>query len=159
MRILLLSDAMHHLPKIAQWFHSDWGNLLPWADEAVISQRLYDACESSTFSKCFVAVSDADELLGTASLKLNELSHHREKTYWLGEVYVSEAHRGKGLGSLLTKAVITHALTHRVDQLFLYTPDQQALYAKLGWRVVGTELVNGEEVSLMVCEPAAQQLE
>jgi hypothetical protein len=34
--------------------------------------------------------------------------------------------------------------------LYLYTPDQQSLYARLGWAEVSTETVNHEVVSIMV---------
>jgi hypothetical protein len=37
-----------------------------------------------------------------------------------------------------------------VQDLYLYTPDQQSLYARLGWAEISTETVNNEVVSIMV---------
>jgi len=37
-----------------------------------------------------------------------------------------------------------------VQELYLYTPDQQSLYARLGWTEVSTKTVNHEGVSIMV---------
>jgi GNAT superfamily N-acetyltransferase len=150
MRIQLLSEARQHLPKITRWLHDDWRALPPWADLEQVRQSFESRCSERPFPKCFVAVSDNDELLATASLKLNELANHPDKTHWLGEVYVKAELRGKGLGSLLTSTATDYAFAHGVDQLFLYTPDQQALYAKLGWRIIGSEQVNKENVILMM---------
>lgn len=154
MRIQKLSENMRHLPEIARWLHDDWGSLPSWADLERVRLNLEKRCTESPFPTCFIAVSSADELLGTASLKLNELANHPDKTHWLGEVYVKSHLRGKGIGTLLTKAVSAYAFAQGADQLFLYTPDQQALYAKLGWRICCSELVNNENVCLMVRQSA-----
>ncbi len=152
MQIQLLSEAKHHLPEIAQLLHNDWGLLPPWANLKQVHESLENRCSESVFPQCFIAVSDTDELLGTASLKLNELANHPDKTHWLGEVYVKSEQRGRGLASALTQVAQAYAFKHGARHLFLYTPDQQALYAKLGWRIVGSELVNEENVSLMLYE-------
>jgi GNAT superfamily N-acetyltransferase len=153
MQILLLSQARHHLPTIADWLHKDWGALAPWADVNAIKQRLEDRCGGQAFPTCLIAQSDAGALLGTASLKIRELEKHPNKTYWLGDEYVKSEHRGQGLGSLLTQAAVDLAFTHRAQEIFLYTPDSQALYGKLGWTVVGQEWVNDEHVTLMRIQP------
>jgi GNAT superfamily N-acetyltransferase len=150
MRIQLLSEAKQHLPEIAQWLHDDWGALPPWADLMQVRKNLEDRCSEQPFPTCFVAISDKGELHGTASLKLNELPQHPTKTHWLGEVYVKSVLRGQGIGSLLTSTATDYAFAKGAVQLFLYTPDQQALYAKLGWRMIGNEQVNNENVSLMM---------
>lgn len=152
MQIQLLSEAKHHLLEIAQLLHKDWGTLPPWANLAQVQRSLETRCSVNAFPQCFIAVTDTDELLGTASLKLNELAHHPDKTHWIGEVYVKSEQRGKGLGSKLTLAAQAYAFEHGAQRLFLYTPDQQALYAKLGWRVISSEMANEEIVSLMSCE-------
>ncbi len=159
MKIQKLSNAIHHLPEIAQWLHNDWGSLPPWADLLRVRQNLEQRCTESPFPKCFIAASNTDELLGTASLKINELANHPDKTHWLGEVYVKSELRGKGLGSLLTKTVADYAFAQGADRLFLYTPDQQALYAKLGWRVCGSEFINDESVNVMVRQAAESGLQ
>jgi len=43
-----------------------------------------------------------------------------------------------------------YAFARGVQALYLYTPDQQSLYARLGWTEVSTETVNHEVVSIMV---------
>ncbi len=152
MQIQLLSTAKHHLLEIAQLLHNDWGTLPPWANLSKVQHTLEKRCSENAFPQCFIAVSDTDELLGTASLKLNELANHPDKTHWIGEVYVKSEQRGKGFGSKLTLAAQAYAFEHGARHLFLYTPDQQALYSKLGWRIVGSEQVNAEHVSLMLRE-------
>jgi GNAT superfamily N-acetyltransferase len=70
--------------------------------------------------------------------------------HWVGEIFVRPEHRGKGLGSRLTQALSEYAFARGVQTLHLYTPDQQSLYARLGWAEVSTETVNNEVVSIMV---------
>jgi GNAT superfamily N-acetyltransferase len=150
MRIVPLADSPHFLPLIVAQLHADWGSLPPWSDPHVVLKRLEKACDSAPFPRAFVAVSDQGEFLGTASIKLNELRHHPDKTHWLGEVYVPKECRGRGIGTQLIEAAANYAFQEGALSLFLYTPDQQKLYAKLGWQPVGTEIVNGEPVTVMV---------
>jgi predicted GNAT family acetyltransferase len=70
--------------------------------------------------------------------------------HWVGEIFVRPEHRGKGLGSRVTQALSEYAFARGVQALYLYTPDQQSLYARLGWAEVSTEAVNHEVVSIMV---------
>jgi predicted N-acetyltransferase YhbS len=69
--------------------------------------------------------------------------------HWLGEVCVMTALRGQGIGAALIRACITESTRLRLPALYLYTPDQQALYARLGWEELQHDFVNGENVSIM----------
>ncbi len=70
--------------------------------------------------------------------------------HWVGEIFVRPEHRGKGLASRVTQALSEYAFSRGVQELYLYTPDQQSLYARLGWTEVSTETVDHEVVSIMV---------
>ncbi len=97
-----------------------------------------------------VAVTESAELAATGSIKLRELPGHTDMQYWLGEIFVLPEHRNQGLGTRLTDVLAEHAFDHGVKSLFLYTPDQQSLYKKLGWIELSESSVNGEVVTLMV---------
>jgi GNAT superfamily N-acetyltransferase len=75
--------------------------------------------------------------------------------HWIGEIFVRPELRGRGLGSRVTQALVEYAFARGVRELHLYTPDQQSLYARLGWVEVSTETVNNEVVSIMALSSEA----
>ncbi len=64
-----------------------------------------------------------------------------------------QQYRNQGLGSCLTTALTDYAFAQGVSQIYLYTPDQQALYKRLGWQEVCTDTANNEVVSIIVLTP------
>ena len=153
MRIEPLADHPHLIGEIAKLLHEEWGTFPPWASLPAIEARLTAGAQLHRAPFTAVALSAADELLGTASVKLFELPSHPDKSHWLGEVFIPKALRGRGVGSALINDCVRRSIDIGIQALYLYTPDQQRLYARLGWREIGAENVNGELVSLMVRRP------
>ncbi|MFG2820152.1 GNAT family N-acetyltransferase [Kitasatospora sp. NPDC048365] len=52
---------------------------------------------------------------------------------WLCDVYVEEAHRGRGLGTQLAEAVRDHLAPYRLKRLLLSTVDAHEVYARVGF--------------------------
>jgi predicted N-acetyltransferase YhbS len=158
MRIDSLANHRALVPAIAKLLNQEWGALPPWASLSEIEQRLGRHANIGRAPFTLVALGEGDEFLGTASVKLFELPEHPDKAHWLGEVFVSSQLRGQGVGSALIRACIAECERLQIPALYLYTPDQQALYAKLGWEEIERSQVNGESVSIMRktlrCDPA-----
>lgn len=53
---------------------------------------------------------------------------------YLGDVFILEAHRGKGLSKLLMKAVMSHAKLQGLRRWILLTGDAHGLYEQFGWK-------------------------
>lgn len=149
MQIQALRRHPNLIDPIVSTLHDSWGDLPPWADPAVIRERLMAGATTEPIPHTLVAVTDQGTLAATGSVKLNELPGHPDKVHWIGEVFVLPAHRGRGLGSRMTRALTDHAFSQGVPEVFLYTPDQQSLYARLGWVEVARDVVNDETVSVM----------
>lgn len=64
-------------------------------------------------------------------------------------MFVKPELRGKGIGSLLVKGVMDYAARQGFSELFLFTPDQEAFYQKLGWQTISREKYRGVYVSVM----------
>ncbi|MGV8677852.1 GNAT family N-acetyltransferase, partial [Pseudomonas aeruginosa] len=88
---------------------------------------------------------------GTASLIWRELKTCRmaNADWWTGEIYTLPAARGQGLGSALTQAVFAAAGERHLPALNLYTPDKQAMYARMGWQAIYDDVINDELVTVM----------
>jgi GNAT superfamily N-acetyltransferase len=149
MRIEQLRQNLELVGEIANTLNQSWGDLPPWSTTEKIRARLLDGTRDVDFPHVLVAVSENGTFAATGSVKLHELPSHPAMVHWVGEIFVRPEHRGKGLGSRVTEALAEYAFSKGVKNLYLYTPDQQSLYARLGWTEVSTDTVNNEIVSIM----------
>lgn len=151
MQISTLKDKPQYLLPLAQWHHAEWSYLNPdrSLDERIEEMR--EDLEGKVIPTTFVA-EDNDELLGSACILADDMSSHPELSPWLASVYVAEPHRKKGIGSVLVKRVMQHAQENGIKRLYLYTPDQAQLYARLGWQVFSEEPYNGTPVTIMAID-------
>jgi predicted N-acetyltransferase YhbS len=151
-----LARHPHLIPELARMMHHEWQDFAPWAEPAAIEARLCLAASAAALPFALVAVKDA-QAVGTASIKLHELPGHADKAHWMSEVFIHPQQRGHGIGSVLIRACMAHARRLALPALYLYTPDQQALYRRFGWQDLQQEQVNGEMVSIMVWRCGAGQ--
>lgn len=150
MNITRLSDEPQKtVDDLAALLHQEWSDFERWSTKEKIIMRLTERCASKQDGMTLVAL-DSTELVATASIIPWELTDHPERKYWLGEVLTVEKHRGKGVARTLIRALIDASLAAGYPALWLYTPDQQALYHYLGWRRVEERLVDNEWVTVMV---------
>lgn len=153
MTIEPLSAHRHLIASIASTLHAAWGELPPWSDPQDIRARLEAGASSQAIPHTVVITDGHANLAATGSVKLHELPRHPDKEHWIGEIFVLPAFRGRGMGSTLTTHLSEYAFAHGAARLHLYTPDQQALYRRLGWYEVATDTVHGESVSVMALTP------
>ncbi len=73
---------------------------------------------------------------GTASIYVHDMDTRPDLSPWLAAVYVAPSYRKRGIGSALVKAVEGAAHKLRIGRLYLFTPDQERFYARLGWSVL-----------------------
>lgn len=152
MQISTLKDSPHHLMTLAKWHHAEWSYLNPQRsfDERV--QEMREDFAGNIIPTTYLAEDDNGNLLGSASILADDMSSHPELTPWLASVYVDAAQRGKGIGSLLVRRVMQHAQDNDIKRLYLYTPDQEQLYARLGWQLYSREPYNGPPVTIMTID-------
>lgn len=133
---------------VAGWTFEAWGHLHPGLTLAQAIERTKANCGQASVPSNFVAMQDGTPV-GTASLIVDDMSIRRELTPWLASVFVVPEWRGQGIASALVKRVEAEAIESGTRHFYLYTPDQQALYRRLGWKDVESLEYRGETVTLM----------
>ncbi|NIP74042.1 MAG: GNAT family N-acetyltransferase [Gammaproteobacteria bacterium] len=127
-----LADYPQFVPVIASWVFDHWGKMyrMTSVDEQIgkISERL----NKDRFPMAFVAMK-GPEPVGTASLKIQEMTTHKHLYHWLGTVYVVPGCRKMGIGTALVRQAEMKAKELGVESLYLHTPDMERFYAKRGW--------------------------
>lgn len=150
MQIHCLAQMPTFYDQVTRMLHLEWSELPNWRDEQVIRQRLESRNTADAQTMTLFATTHEGELMATASIIHYELSDIPEREFWLGEVITAREHRGKGLASALVTQLIAEARAKSIPALWLYTPDQQALYRRFGWQDVEQRNIADEDVTVMV---------
>lgn len=143
-----LADLPQHIPTLAAWHFAQWGELNPANDVATRIARFETHLQRAAVPTTFVACDDS-ELLGSASLVAHDLDIRPQLTPWLASVFVSPAHRSRGIGRLLVQRVMDEARDLGVAGLHLFTLDREQFYASLGWSLIERTVYRGREIAVM----------
>lgn len=146
MEIVNLKERPEFIPTLAEWHHNQWAPLNPGGS---IEKRIASLeAESDDIPKTFVAVSGG-AVLGSASLVEHDMHTRMDLSPWLASVYVAAEHRRKGIGAALVGRVVEEAVTLRHRTIYLFTLDQEKLYASLGWSPLEETEFEGHRVTIM----------
>lgn len=145
----LLTVDSPYLDLLAQMTHQQWSYEEPWLSQQDIKKRIIRRIMASHNEFSLLAINDDNQLMSSASVIWYELTDKTQRQYWLGEVIVFPAFRLQGLASQLIKHVLTYSKRRDIPELYLYTPDKQFLYQKLGWQEIEYCEVHQQAVSIM----------
>ena len=132
MQIEYLADHPLLIPELVRLHFEQWGHLRPDETLEHRTRRLEACCGRGGVPTVFVAI-EGGALCGSAMLVAHDMDTRPDLTPWLAGVYVVDAYRGRGYGSALVRRVETEAAELGVERLYLYTPDAQDFYSRLGW--------------------------
>ncbi|MFT4274223.1 MAG: GNAT family N-acetyltransferase [Pantoea sp.] len=150
MQISSLQQQPALITPLTQLLFREWAAYPNWNNPGQIEARLQARNLPSVKTLTLVATAADGALMASASLIQHELTDVVEREFWLGEVITAPEHRGKGVGSALISRMITEARARNISALWLYTPDQQALYQRFGWQDVEQREVDSDRVSVMM---------
>jgi predicted N-acetyltransferase YhbS len=146
-RIEHLADHPQHLAALAAWHQAQFGYLNTSVTVEQRMERLRASAQKGKLPMTFVAVCEG-QLLGSASL-LPQTITHSHLSPWLSSVYVAPDHRNKGIGSALVRHVVQEAAGMGMDKVYLFTPNSEALYARLGWKALEHTEYQGHRLTIM----------
>jgi GNAT superfamily N-acetyltransferase len=147
-----LEKHPHVIPTLSEWHYAQWGYLHPGDSPANRASWFQKHLAGLSMPATFLALLEYT-LLGSASLIEYDMDERKDLAPWLASVYVAPEHRRRGVASALVNRVVEEAGRLGVDTLYLYTPDQESLYARLGWTPFERTEHRGQRIVIMTIEP------
>ena len=147
MKIVNLKEVPHHLGTLAGWHHEEWGNFKPNKTLAERIEQMKSHLLPEFIPTTFIAANH--ELFGSASIIEHDMDTRKELTPWLAGVYVVPEFRRQGIGSALVLHIMEQARENKIEKLYLFTPDRDAFYARLGWKTFERTSYLGYAVTIM----------
>lgn len=89
----------------------------------------------------FVAFEN-DQLIGTTTLHPTDLPTYTKVSPWLASVIIHPAMRQQGMGSWMVQETMKKAAALGISTWYLYTPDRESFYARMGWKSIDTTVYN-----------------
>lgn len=148
LRIDYLAQHPEFIPSLAQEILDHYRYIL--RDETIEGRlaKLRSHMRTDGLPLGLVASSEG-ELLGMGALREHDLPGHEEFTPWLGGMFVRPQHRRHGVGTALCTSLEEKAWLMGFPVLYLFTLDQQRLYARLGWQHLQASSWLGHPVDIM----------
>jgi GNAT superfamily N-acetyltransferase len=143
-----LAGRREFIPQVAAWHHEEWAYL-----------RAGDTIEARTNRLCAelglrqipttVVAFDGKQVFGSAQLIAYDMDTHMHLSPWLAGVYTAPEYRHQGIASALVRRIIEEARALGVGKFYLYTPNAERLYAKLGWTTFKKTRYKNTDVTIM----------
>jgi N-acetylglutamate synthase-like GNAT family acetyltransferase len=136
--IVPLSERKDLAPVCAAWSYSEWGcHLSGRSLEQVIRSYQKRAENKINMPLAWVCLVE-DKPAGMISLKLDDHPDRKDLFPWLASLFVHPSFRNNGIAKNLFQPVMHEAKKLGYKKLYLFTETAQNLYAKLGFRQIGT---------------------
>lgn len=148
MEIGYLVDHQNYISLLTQWFYDEWSYLHPGRTREDVMKAISARLSKDKIPLTLVAV-EKGELLGTVCLKEHDMEDRLDLTPCLAGLYVAEIWRNRGIGSALVRATEHKAVALGIKRLYLYTPDAERFYSKLGWSIKESAEYHGHLVTIM----------
>ena len=154
MKNLKIEPLAYHknlIPLVAQWLLSAFGTEKSSLEkcEKVLETRMNTDC----LNCCFLAFYE-DLPIGTVSLVANDIPKHPILTPCISHLFVLEKYRHQNIGRNLIEFAKQKLQEMNFDEAYLFTTDPNIhnWYEKLGWKIIGDDVLNDIPIKIMKCE-------
>jgi len=151
-----LAHHPHFADELARWSWNEWRSI--YEERGQTFEHALKNYRERTNVDCLplaLVALDGGELIGTVSLKFNDLDTRPELDPWLGGVFVIPEWRGRGVATLLMQRAVEAAAKLGLTKLYLWTSSAEGLYQKLGWQVVERSEYCGKDIVIMEICPSS----
>ncbi len=151
MEISLLADHPSEAPKIAKWYYDEWARIAPNVTEEMVLENVIGKSVNRKQIPLSLVAHKAEELVGVLELKLRENKNYPEYENWVGGVFTSPLHRGKGIASYLLREAKILAVELNIDKLYLQCESfNVGLYERHGFKALHQAKHHNVETTVMV---------
>jgi N-acetylglutamate synthase-like GNAT family acetyltransferase len=147
MKIVNLKEEKKYLDILAEWHHKKWAYLNPNLSLYDRHKKMENHFSNEFIPSTYVAIED--ELLGSAAIVENDMDTKQELSPWLASVFIYPNNRNKGIGSKLVEHVMKQAKSNGLKKLYLFTPNKENFYLRLGWQTIERTKYRNEKVVIM----------
>lgn len=148
LRIEFLADHPQHARQVADWGFEAWGHLNPGQTRDSRYFDLLGELGRGEIPTTWIALDSSQALLATVAL-VNDDMIGDPRNPWLASVFVDPPWRRRGIAAALVRTVEDQARRLGIPGLYLYTPEHERLYARLGWSSLERCDYHGEAVTIM----------
>ncbi len=149
MKVDFLTNNSHLIPEIAQLKFQEFAHLAPEKTIDDFVKGLKTHLNDRQLPIAYVVVNEAKEFIGTFSIRKNDIDTHNHLTPWIGSVLVHPSKRNQGIGEFIMRQAQSVAKEMGYRQLYLFTPNKEAWYQKLGWETIEHTHFNQFPVTVM----------
>jgi N-acetylglutamate synthase-like GNAT family acetyltransferase len=148
MNITKLKNRKKYINEIALYHQKEWAHLNNGETLEERKIRMQPYLNDDFIPTMYVAEKN-DNLIGTAAIIKCDMDTKPHLSPWMASVFIIPEYRKKGYGSSLVKHIMQEARLNKIDKLYLYTEDADALYEELGWEVITKESFHNQNVIVM----------
>lgn len=134
-RIETLAENQTLIPIVANSWIREFNYLHPTRTKAQVLEKLQQHINTNKLPICYVLFKE-NKFIGTASLRPLDISSYTHVSPWLGAVIIEPEFRNQGLGTYFVQEVMDRAKRLHKDIWYLWTPDRETFYAKMGWKKI-----------------------
>ncbi len=147
-RIEYLADRPEAIPVIARWLHDEFRDFIPGKPVEYVIEMLHGRLNHDAIPLGILAIADG-EIIGTVSLKDHDMDIRNDLTPWLASLYVNGKYRNRGVGRYLVQTIQDIARKFGVRELYLYTPEAECFYGRIGWIRLEQVTYHSKDVVIM----------
>ena len=147
-KIEYLADHISVIPELASFHLDHFGQYNPEMTWESRQEQLLSRSRRDSIPLTLVAL-DQDIPIGSVSLIDHDLPDRPEWTPWVASVIVRPDYRRRGIGTALMEHMEREAARVGYNKLYLFTPDKEVFYSTVGWKMIGREMVQKNEVVIM----------
>jgi GNAT superfamily N-acetyltransferase len=147
LRIEYLSNHPEVLPVLKQWFETEWASYYGLGGRGDAQRDLAAYANGTRLPVGVVAFLD-NEICGVAALKSESISTHSHLSPWAAAAMVNPAHRGRGIGTELIRALEEEAKRQGYCDIYCGTSTATHLLERRGWRLMEQVEYDGANLSI-----------
>ncbi len=143
-----LSNNMHLFESVAEMKYQEFSYLTEQEKLADYLNRQKQYVTDQVLPKAYIALHQG-QLIGTFTLKLEDLSTRTDLSPWIGGMVVSPKYRRQGIGAFIVSQAEHFFMQLGYSQIYLFTPDKEGWYSKMGWRVLERTFLHQFPITVM----------